>query len=503
MPLPDKVQTARDLLVPYCVAEKLIMPPLYRWYLRYEPSTPPPLWDATPGYWVAYAVQIALVVGCTVTAFAVWFMGLAHDPATLQTAQRVFFVSQVIGWTAAGFIAWVSTAQTRAQCLHVRQEIGLPAWEHFHAGWHPSLARLQQRAAPERYWLRALHGKPLFVRAQVAGVFAFAALAWLIPNDVAKVSMGLAMVYLLIASIGVQRTTMGMALPRDAHLWTAGHGLMGGALLAALVWNVIVAQIMDLPREPVFFAFALLSLLMHAWEFLMFEQDKGRALRAEAAEQARQLAEARLHALSAQIEPHFIFNTIAHLKSMIANDPAAAEQMADELSDFLRASLYALRGGSATVAREMDLIRAYLNIARLRLGARLVTDVHMDARAAGVQLPSHLLLTLVENAVQHGIEPKTGPGRIAVGATCAERDSAWRLVLRVEDDGAGFGATGANTSGTGVGLANVRERLAAAFGPTANFRLLQNAPSGVIAEIDLPLPNAPATSPGQTPGQTP
>ncbi|MBL8521105.1 MAG: histidine kinase [Betaproteobacteria bacterium] len=492
MPLPPKVQVAVDVLTPYGVDVKSIAPPLYRWYVRHEPATPPPLWDASTGYWTAHAVYVALIVGSLITAFAVWFMGFGTDPATLKTAQRVFLVSQFAGWAVAGLIGWTSAYEMRCQMRFARKELGLPGWEHMHAGWQPSFERLRERAVPERYWLKSLHSNPLFGRSQFAGVLAFALASWFLAAHMAKAASLLAIVYLLVCAFAIQRTARGKALPRGARLWAVGHGLASGALLAALIWNGVVAAVLKLPSEPALFAFVLVCIALHAWEHLVYEQDRSRALRAETAEQARQLAEARLHALTAQIEPHFIFNTLAHLKSMIANDPVAAQGMADELSDFLRASLKALRSDTGTVGDELALVRAYLGIARLRLGERLTTDVRSAPEVNSLSLPSHLLLTLVENAVQHGIEPKAAPARIEVSASREERDGRARLVLRVSDDGAGFGTSAA--AGSGTGLANVRERMASAYGADATLRLTQNAPSGVIAELDLPLPPTPPTA---------
>ena len=190
--------------------------------------------------------------------------------------------------------------------------------------------------------------------------------------------------------------------------------------------------------------------------------------------------------LKNQIEPHFIFNTLAHLKALIRVDAVAAESMADELSDFLRASLQSLREDRMTVAQDFELVRAYLALASLRMGTRLNVDLQMEPATAHLPVPPLMLQTLVENAIQHGLEPKVGPGQIGVSARLDASGPTHRLVLVVSDDGVGFGQ--AKNGGSGLGLVNIRERLATAYGSAAQLSLSANTPQGVVATLSLPIP---------------
>jgi signal transduction histidine kinase len=196
----------------------------------------------------------------------------------------------------------------------------------------------------------------------------------------------------------------------------------------------------------------------------------------------RQAAQARLALLQAQIEPHFLFNTLANLHALIGAEPARAQAMLSHLNDFLRASLSAARKDRCTLAEEFALLRDYLELLSIRMGARLAFRLDLPPELAQVQVPPMLLQPLVENAVKHGIEPKVEGGEVTV---VARRESD-RIVLQVADTGMGFAA--AATSGTNVGLAHLRERLAAVYGAAASFGIAENARGGVSATLDLPLP---------------
>ena len=203
---------------------------------------------------------------------------------------------------------------------------------------------------------------------------------------------------------------------------------------------------------------------------------------AEAQAQRRE-AELKLSVLAAQVEPHFLFNTLAGVRSAIATDPARAAEMIDRLVEYLRAAIPRLRrdgSAQATVGGQFEIVRAYLGLmaARMpRLGwsVRAADDALLAARC-----PPLMLISLVENAVKHGVEPKIGPVRVDVRAE--RRDGA--LALVVDDDGAGFGAS---TAGTGLGLANVRERLAQLYGERASLTLKARPGGGVSATITVPL----------------
>lgn len=201
------------------------------------------------------------------------------------------------------------------------------------------------------------------------------------------------------------------------------------------------------------------------------------------ADLARQVSVAELKALQAQVEPHFLFNALASLQQLIRQQPATAERFLGELHDYLRLALPSLREPLSTVGKEFELTRAYLTVMATRLGARLQFHVQADADCAAHAMPPLMLLTLVENAVRHGIEPLAAGGRIRVGA----RRDGERLVVEVADTGAGLQpappATGASQ---GLGLANVRDRLASLYGPTAHLSIQQADGGGVLARITLP-----------------
>ncbi len=189
-------------------------------------------------------------------------------------------------------------------------------------------------------------------------------------------------------------------------------------------------------------------------------------------------AEARLQALQAQVEPHFLFNTLAHVKWLYRRDPANGRRMLDRLLDYLRAALPRVRQPTATLAEELQLAHAYLDIQQLRIGGRLAFTIEAPAEIAQLRFPPLMLLTLVENAIKHGIAPQTDGGTIAIRAQVDEN------VLRIEvrDTGAGLRAV----SGKGMGLSNVRARLAALFGSGARLVIEPNLPHGVVAAIEIP-----------------
>lgn len=195
---------------------------------------------------------------------------------------------------------------------------------------------------------------------------------------------------------------------------------------------------------------------------------------------ARQMMEARLQVVRAQIEPHFLFNTLANVKRLCRTDVEGGVAMLDNLTRYLRAALPRMREEQSTLGQEGELVQAYLEVLRIRMGTRLRFSVDIPVSLAGQPFPPMILLTLAENAIKHGLTP-AGGGTIAVRAIASGK----RLVIRVADTGAGFGA--AATGGTGVGLANTRERLAALHGPSAELSLLANEPTGVVAVIDVPL----------------
>ena len=201
------------------------------------------------------------------------------------------------------------------------------------------------------------------------------------------------------------------------------------------------------------------------------------AVRAEA---EKALSVARLNLLHAQVEPHFLYNTLANAQVLTRTDPERAERMLGHLIQYQRSSLPGIDQSLSTLGQELERVQAYLEILRIRMGARLVVRIDVPDSLQDVALPSMALQTLVENAIKHGLEPKPGGGTIWVLA----RESDGQVHLTVADDGQGVG--GSSGGGTGIGLKNLRERLRLSCGPQAGFALVSNFPSGAAATITLP-----------------
>lgn len=189
--------------------------------------------------------------------------------------------------------------------------------------------------------------------------------------------------------------------------------------------------------------------------------------------------EAQLKMLQAQIEPHFLFNTLANVSGLIDSDPLLAKQLLERLNDWLRIALLRARSDSATLGDELDMLENYLQIMKIRFGERLRWNVEVPEDARRAAFPPMLLQPLVENAVRHGIEPKLGGGEITIRASIGNE------ALRIEVSDSGAGLVGHANSG-GAGLANVRARLAALFGERAHLTLQNNEQAGAIATLELP-----------------
>ncbi|MEN6585176.1 MAG: histidine kinase [Sulfuricella sp.] len=196
-------------------------------------------------------------------------------------------------------------------------------------------------------------------------------------------------------------------------------------------------------------------------------------------ESGRRVIEAHLKLLQAQIEPHFLFNTLANVGSLIDGDPALAKELLERLNDWLRVALARARSDRATLGDELDMLENYLQIMKIRFGERLIWRIEVSEDARRSAFPPMLLQPLVENAVRHGIEPKLGGGEIGIRAGIAH------AVLRIEVSDNGVGLQDKNAAGTG--LANVRARLATLFGEAGYLTLRGDIEAGAIATLELPL----------------
>ncbi|QJR09044.1 hypothetical protein DSM104443_00080 [Usitatibacter rugosus] len=192
----------------------------------------------------------------------------------------------------------------------------------------------------------------------------------------------------------------------------------------------------------------------------------------------REAALANLRALQAQIEPHFLFNTLANVTGLIDPDPAKAKHMLESFIRFLRASLAATRAESTTLGAESELIGAFLDVLTVRMGSRLRYSIDIEPGLAGFTLPPMLLQPVVENAIKHGLEPKVDGGEVVVRA----RREGEQVAIEVADTGMGFAPT---TTG-GVGLTNLRDRLKLLYGDRASFEIRENRPVGTLITIRLP-----------------
>jgi len=209
---------------------------------------------------------------------------------------------------------------------------------------------------------------------------------------------------------------------------------------------------------------------------------------AEAESLKRQVVEARMAAMQAQVEPHFLFNTLASIDHLIETDPARASQMQRNLIALLRASMPTMReaaggntpNGLRDLGREVAVIRPYLEILKVRMEERLAFDIDVPEGLHSAEFPPMMIQTLVENAIKHGLEPKPEGGRLSVKAQIVHG----KLQVVVSDTGLGFGK--AATAGTGVGLANIRERLLLLFGAKASLTVAENQPSGTVVTITVP-----------------
>ncbi len=208
---------------------------------------------------------------------------------------------------------------------------------------------------------------------------------------------------------------------------------------------------------------------------------------AEAESLKRQVVEARMAAMQAQVEPHFLFNTLASIDHLIETDPARASVMQKNLIALLRASMPTMReangsgaAGLRDLGRELAVIRPYLEILKVRMEERLSTEIAVPDGLLSAEFPPMMIQTLVENAIKHGLEPKAEGGHLRLAAEIIHG----KLQVTVADTGLGFGK--AATAGTGVGLANIRERLQLLYGPKATLTVSENQPSGTVVTITVP-----------------
>ncbi|HEY2818998.1 MAG TPA: histidine kinase [Casimicrobiaceae bacterium] len=263
-----------------------------------------------------------------------------------------------------------------------------------------------------------------------------------------------------------------------------------GALIGLILVVLVKSYSLDYIRTHHWFLWDIFAafingLLISLIFFVKFRETRAAAAlhKAEAERHllSKQAIEAELKLMQAQVEPHFLFNTLASVQYLTETNPKEASALLGHLIDYLRAALPQLRASSTTLGKEVELVEAYLSILKMRIGGRMSFAIDIPSSLKGHPFPPNLLISLVENAIKHGIEPAAVGGSITVSA----RRDGESVVVSVADTGRGLSAT--TTSGQGgVGLTNVRERLAALYGARGRFTLESLAPHGARATLALP-----------------
>lgn len=283
---------------------------------------------------------------------------------------------------------------------------------------------------------------------------------------------------LVVAALAV-----GLVVAFFLDLWTSSQiaRLSGQSLERELSDRAIAVNLLVLFGIYAFIGggLALRAYLSERRRLATFEA--ARAL--ETLRREKRIADQKLELLQAQIEPHFLFNTLATVRSSIREEPAHAEATLDALCDYLRVTIPRLRRiddpGGATLERQLEICERYLRVMQRRMRERLEFSVAANAEARRQPFPPLILLSLVENAIRHGLEPAAAGGRIDIRACISDN----RLAVIVEDTGVGLDTA----IGNGVGLSNVREQLRLRYGERARLRLEGSAGGGVRACIDIAL----------------
>jgi hypothetical protein len=257
------------------------------------------------------------------------------------------------------------------------------------------------------------------------------------------------------------------------------------AKVAGDVWRIGVGSALILLFIPLFMMLLIAKYFIgRSRRALAFAEEKKQE--AKVSDVSRQVTEARLQALQAQVEPHFLYNTLANVQALTEFDPPAAKAMVSHLIQYLRAALPKMRESTSTIGQEVELVTAYLNILKMRMGSRLEFGIDVPAELLTKSFPPMMLPSLVENAIKHGLEPLREGGRIDVVATRVAAAGGERIRLEVRDTGKGLSDAPIQAGG-GVGLANLRERLTGLYGDHARFTIASNVPRGVIATIEIPV----------------
>jgi len=306
-------------------------------------------------------------------------------------------------------------------------------------------------------------------------------LAYLTRQHLASGLLGLLMVAFGVALLPERLSRRGRWIAMCALLATAS-AVSAGIRISMSRYPMMTARELSSWFASVVVLWTALGLMTYGLVASIRRQAQARRrLGQQIAEQttlAASALEARLTVLQAQIEPHFLFNTLANVRRLCELDPDLGRRMLGSLLDYLRAALPVMRRSATALTQELELVRAYLTVLQHRMGDRLRFKIELSESLADASIPPLILPTLVENSIRHGLAPLREGGTITVRAA----EHSGQVVITVTDDGAGF----QGSSGSGVGLANTRARLSALFGSAASLNLRSNEPRGVIAEVRLP-----------------
>lgn len=256
--------------------------------------------------------------------------------------------------------------------------------------------------------------------------------------------------------------------PGVTPTWALTHQFLAQSGPKVLVAGLVVGFI---------YAVFMVSVIRYRRQQL---QERNAELEARAREErlVRSLTDAKLKLMQAQVEPHFLFNTLSSVKQLAERGAPDAAQLTGNLITFLRAGMSGMRGDQATLGAEVDMAAAYLAIMKTRMGSRLSSSIDVPDELREFRMPPAMLISLVENAIKHGIEPSPKGGNIQVSVRAAGEG----VDITVADTGLGM----SDIPGSGVGLANIRERLAALFGDKGTLTLAENDPHGFVACMHLP-----------------
>ena len=279
-------------------------------------------------------------------------------------------------------------------------------------------------------------------------------------------------------------------LPRWCQRWVLQVVAVGASIAVAAVVMYVPFSPPDAPpfvEDNDWMLVTVAAILVAPWTALAaivrqkeaFAHHQELAFALERSELERQAVDARLHLLQAQVAPHFLFNTLANVQALVDAGSPRASSVLRNVIQYLRAAVPLLHEPAATIERELQLVRPYLELMQMRMPDRLQYAMNVDSSVLQVRCPPTTLLTLVENAVRHGIDPSEEGGRIDIDIGRIGE----RCLVRVTDTGVGLHES---ATGLGTGLTALRERLQLIFGDAAQLRLAPNGSRGAAVEVDMP-----------------